>query len=198
MGSNPTWGAKPSWSSPVQDACFSDRRSRVRIPYSVPSNNMGSHVPRLATVPCKDSVEGSIPFDSTSHMTSPTVTSGTKCEAAVLAALVRTEAVVLVPFGVARYDLAFDDGNGIKTVQCKSGRMKNGSVRWNAHSVDRSTHVKTHYRDQVDFFGVWVPETSKTYLVPVTDVPTSEGCLRVDPARNGQVSGVRWANQYEI
>jgi PD-(D/E)XK endonuclease len=91
---------------------------------------------------------------------------GGQTEAVVLSALSKAGYTVLVPFGVARYDLAIDDGSdeSIKTVQCKTGRFRNGSVVWNAHSSHTLTHVRTSYRGQVDYFGVWCPDFEDVYL----------------------------------
>lgn len=52
------------------------------------------------------------------------------------------------------------------------------------------------YREDVDFFGVYCHDRGEVYLVPVMDVPLRGAHLRLEPARNGQQSGVRWASQY--
>jgi hypothetical protein len=63
----------------------------------------------------------------------------------------------------------------------------------NAHVIRRV------YRGEIDFFAVFCPETAGIYLVPIDDVPTASSArLRVEPARNAQVRGVRQAAQYEI
>jgi len=53
---------------------------------------------------------------------------GTRTEAVILSALANAGYTVLMPFGPARYDLAIDahDGNSIKAVQCKTGRLRPG------------------------------------------------------------------------
>lgn len=123
---------------------------------------------------------------------------GDRTEAVVLAALVKAGYTVLIPFGVARYDLAIDarSGTGIKTVQCKTGRVRKGCVVWAASSVDRGTQVRTDYRGQVDFFGIWAPGVSDVFLVPVQDVGRTEGTLRLEATKNNQASSVRWARDY--
>jgi hypothetical protein len=48
-------------------------------------------------------------------------------------------------------------------------------------------------------FGVYSPETGKVYLIPVEDVPMgSKGLLRLQPTKNNQQKGVKWAHMYEI
>lgn len=126
---------------------------------------------------------------------------GDRTEAAVLSALVRAGYTVLVPFGVARYDLAVDsrDGSGIKTVQCKTARLDRGCLIFRAHSMDRRSGTRRGYRGEVDLFGVWCSSLpDSVYLVPVGDVPETMGQLRVDPPNSKQVKGIRWASEYEV
>jgi hypothetical protein len=126
---------------------------------------------------------------------------GDRTEAVVLAALARAGYTVLIPFGVARYDMAIDamDGTGIKTVQCKTARLDRGCVIFRTHSLDRQTGVRRGYKGEVDYFGVWCPaRPDATYLVPVEEVPEIYGWLRVDPAKNGQAAKIKWASQYEV
>jgi hypothetical protein len=119
----------------------------------------------------------------------------------VLSALVRAGYTVLVPFGVARYDLAVDarDGSGIRTVQCKTARLDHGCLVFRTHSLDRRSGTRHGYRGEVDLFGVWsssLPES--VYLVPVNDVPETMGYLRVKPPASKQAKGIRWASEYQI
>jgi len=119
----------------------------------------------------------------------------------VLSFLARAGYTVLVPFGVARYDMAIDfrDGSEIRTVQCKTGRYDRGCIIFRTHSLDRQTRIRKGYRGEVDYFGVWCsarPEAA--YLVPAGDVPETMGWLRVDPVKNGQVEKINWAYKYEI
>lgn len=66
------------------------------------------------------------------------------------------------------------------------------------HSDNGHGWGRRDYRGQVDYFAVYCPETDKVYLVPVEDVGTNEGSLRVEPTLNEQQKGVRWAVDYEI
>lgn len=118
----------------------------------------------------------------------------------VLSALSKAGYTVLVPFGVARYDLAIDDGSGqvIKTVQCKTGRYRGGCIVWNAHSSHTLTHARTSYRGQVDYFGVWCPDFEDVYLVPVELTAAMAGSLRVDPAKIGAAENYRWAKDFVV
>ena len=132
-----------------------------------------------------------------------TVDKGTQTEAVVLSVLAKAGYTVLMPFGPTRYDLAIDarDGLGIKTVQCKTGRIVKSCIVWSTCSVHTQTYVKTDYRGQADFFGVWCPAHGEdVYLVPVDEVGLREGSLRIDPVRlHGQQNReYRWADKFKV
>jgi hypothetical protein len=120
---------------------------------------------------------------------------GERAEAAVLAALACVGKHVLLPFGEQRrYDLAYEEAGRLVKVQCKSGHVRKGVIRFRTHSVGRSSI--RDYREDVDFFGVYCHDRNEVYLVPVNDVPLRGATLRITPPRNGQKSGVRSAAQY--
>ena len=111
---------------------------------------------------------------------------------------------VLVPFGEnTRYDLVIDDGRRLSKVQCKTGRLRGGAVRWSmcsnyAHHPNPRIRQRD-YHGEVDFFAVFCRETGGVYLIPMTQLPLRrEGALRVDAPRNNQKKGIRYAAQYEI
>ncbi len=111
---------------------------------------------------------------------------------------------LLVPFGEnMRYDLVIDDGDRLARVQCKTGRLRNGAVIFNACSSyahhPNPRVVKRDYQGQIDYFAVFCQETRTSYLIPITDVKTRyQAGLRVDPPRNNQRVGIRFAADYEI
>ena len=111
---------------------------------------------------------------------------------------------VLVPFGEnTRYDLVIDDGVALSRVQCKTGRLRQGAIRFKACSTyahHRSPERQSRsYLGDVDFFAVHCPETDGVYLVPIADVPVeSRAALRLSPAKNGQRRRTRAAQRYEI
>lgn len=131
-----------------------------------------------------------------------TTTRGNTTEGVILAALMRAGHVVLVPFGLqADYDIVFEEEGQFHKVQCKTGRLKSGSIIFNLSTVKAKKeggYENRPYGDRVDYFGVYCPETGKCYLVPASEVGNREGSLRVDPPRNGQVKGIRWAKDYEM
>jgi PD-(D/E)XK endonuclease len=119
---------------------------------------------------------------------------------AVMSALQAAGFAVLVPFGEnTRYDLAIDDGWRLSRVQCRSGRLRCGGVRFNtcsSYAHHRPSRFTTRpYFGEIDFFGVYCSETDDVYLVPIEDVPlTRQAALRISPPRNGQTLRVRFAS----
>ena len=123
---------------------------------------------------------------------------------AVMFALRRRGLSILVPFGEnTRYDLAIDDGTRLLRVQCKTGRLRDGAVRFKvcssyAHHPNPSVRNR-NYRGQVDAFAVYCPETGDVYLIPIKDIANNwTGSLRVEWPRNGQRMGVRFAADYLV
>jgi hypothetical protein len=129
---------------------------------------------------------------------------GDRTTLAVTLALRETGFGVLIPFGEnTRYDLVIDDGEKFSRVQCKTGRLRKGAVRFAVCSCYghhlRPGDARRDYRGQVDYFGVYCPETTTVYLVPIEDLPVrSQAALRVEPTRNGQKYNIRPAVDYEI
>ena len=126
---------------------------------------------------------------------------GLRTEAIIAEALVRRGYTVLQPLGVnQRYDLVVDLGGTFVRIQCKTGRLVKGAIRFRVESIRSNTRgaIRRGYAGEVDFFGVWCEAVGRAYLVPMADCPIGEGCLRVEPPRNGQGRRVRWARDYEI
>jgi PD-(D/E)XK endonuclease len=129
---------------------------------------------------------------------------GDKTTLAVMLALREVGYGVLVPFGEnTRYDLVIDDGIALSKVQCKTGRLRGGAVRWSlcsnyAHHPNPRIRQRD-YHGEVDYFAVFCRESGRIYLVPMADLPLRrEGALRVDPPRNNQRKFIRFATKYEI
>jgi hypothetical protein len=129
---------------------------------------------------------------------------GDRTTLAIMLALKAAGFTVLLPFGEnSRYDLVIDDGNRLSRVQCKTGRLRAGAIRFAACSSyahhRRRLVDRRDYHGQVDFFAVYCPETEAVYLIPIKDLPVRvQGALRVAPALNNQRQGVRLAADYEI
>lgn len=126
---------------------------------------------------------------------------GAQTEGRVLAALIKAGYTVAIPFGVARYDLIIETPEGFRRVQCKTGRLREGAIIFNAYSLGSDRRpgkmTKQSYQGAADLFGVFCPELDGTYLVPVENSAV-EVRLRVKAAKNGQKINVRWARDYEL
>ena len=131
---------------------------------------------------------------------------GDQTTAMVLARLLEVYPQVLIPFGEnQRYDLVIEDGDRFIRVQCKTGRLRNGVIRFNACSVtyhhpsnQGTKEYKRDYRGSAELFGVYCRQVGQVYLVPVEEVGTREGILRIEPTRNAQGKKVRWARDFEL
>lgn len=121
---------------------------------------------------------------------------GERSEAAVLAALVEAGKQVLIPFRQTRYDLAYEENGRLVRVQCKTGVLTRGAIWVKTHSRGRSRWLD--YRDDADYFGVYCHERREVYLVPVADLPVRGGHLRLEPPKNRQKAGIRWAAPYLV
>jgi hypothetical protein len=111
---------------------------------------------------------------------------------------------VSVPFGEnTRYDLVIDDGCSLARVQCKTGRLREGGVRWSTCSSyahhPNPRMVQRDYVGDIDYFAVYCPETAGVYLIPIGDAQLRRmGILRVDAPKNNQRRLIRFASDYEI
>jgi hypothetical protein len=108
---------------------------------------------------------------------------------------------VLLPFGdTLRYDLVLERQGIFERIQCKTGWLRDGVIRFAASSssLHRKDGKRKSYRGQIELFGVYCPDNQKTYLIPVNDVGRTEGTLRVRASRNKQHAHIRWAEKYEI
>jgi hypothetical protein len=129
---------------------------------------------------------------------------GDTSQLAIMLGLDHAGYAFFIPFGEnTRYDIVIDEGYRLARVQCKTGRLKSGAVRFRACSSyahhPNPKLLKRDYLGEIEYFGVYRRETEGVYLVPIEDVPVRrEGALRVDPARNGQAHRVRLAANYQI
>jgi hypothetical protein len=136
-------------------------------------------------------------------MARDTSLTGDVSRAQIIAALALQGKAVLVPLTEGRrYDLVIEEEGRFFRVQCKTGRLIQGAVRFYPCSVDSRSQpgrcVRKGYVGEVEFFGVYCPDNGKCYLVPVDEAP-ERGChLRVDAPRNGQKTRIRWAEDFEI
>lgn len=124
----------------------------------------------------------------------------------VIARLVQAGKFLLLPFGEnQRYDIVIDEGDHFVRVQCKTGRIQNGVVYFPTcsstyhHPNNQGLKCYQHpYKGQADLFGVYCPDNDRVYLVPVNECGGRAASLRIEPSKNNQARGVRWARDYEL
>ncbi|MBA3652714.1 MAG: hypothetical protein H0W70_00820 [Actinobacteria bacterium] len=124
---------------------------------------------------------------------------GARAELEVATALARAGFAVYLPLlnGHGRVDLVFEGADGmLKRAQCKTSRLKDGCISF--RTCSNTGNVPADYRGQIDVFAVYSPEMDAVYVVPVDDVGTRYGYLRVDKPRSSQQQGIRWAEPYRL
>jgi hypothetical protein len=124
---------------------------------------------------------------------------GVKSVGIIMSRLIGMGKTVLLPIGdCERYDLVVDEGTKFVRIQCKTGRLVKGTLRFKAAStnLEHGKWTQKDYRGQADVFGVYCRELDKVYLVPVSEVGRREGSLRIEPTRT--TNNVRWAKDFEM
>ncbi|HEY2072029.1 MAG TPA: group I intron-associated PD-(D/E)XK endonuclease [Gaiellaceae bacterium] len=127
---------------------------------------------------------------------------GAIAEAAIACEAIKLGIGVLKPIGDMRYDFVFDTGDRLIRVQRKWGRRL-GDVIIGAFYANRRARegLRRSYYDakEVDAFAIYCADLDRCFFVPISDL---DGCkqvqLRLEPTRNNQASGIRWAREYEF
>ncbi|AZH24332.1 group I intron-associated PD-(D/E)XK endonuclease [Haloplanus aerogenes] len=127
-------------------------------------------------------------------------TRGQQSEAAVLHAFVRHEIPVLQPFGDnERYDIVVEISDTFYKIQVKTGRLENGRIQFETRSTGTLTRQieKESYEGQIDAFAVYSPDSGDTYVVPISDAPSTSMSLRItDPEKASP--NINWADDFGI
>jgi hypothetical protein len=135
-------------------------------------------------------------------LTNHPVDVGLRTEGAILSELMHRGYSVLVPWGVnQRYDLVLDlDGEFVRA-QCKTGRIRNGTIEFSTRSVQCNTRkvVSRDYTGDIDVFLVYCPAKPRdVYCVPVEIAGSYRTYLRIEPTLNGQAQRIHWASDYTL
>jgi len=125
---------------------------------------------------------------------------GAKSESIVMAAMLSMGLDILIPFGHNhRYDLVVESNRGFIRIQCKTGRKTTtGSIIFNTSSVGTGTKERKNYKEDIDYFAVYCPQTSGVYMVPVISVPDTVGTLRTNSPKSNRPRKLLYAQDYEI
>ncbi len=130
-----------------------------------------------------------------------TIQKGDLSVAMIIANFLKKRIVVLKPLSeLHRYDLVIDRGHGFERIQCKTGRLRAGAIRFKTCSTTahhkNPNHARQSYKGQIENFAVYCPDNDICYLVPVDDVNESEAILRIELPRNNQKLGIKLATDY--
>lgn len=126
---------------------------------------------------------------------------GLRSELALANAFVQLGYAVFLPVGHNhRCDLVVEHGERLLRVQCKTGRLRDGVIKFNTVSVRCNTNntVRRSYEGEVDGFAVWCPQNRSGYYVPIEEVASGIATLRVEATGNNQSRGVRWASESRL
>jgi hypothetical protein len=127
---------------------------------------------------------------------------GAVAEAAIAYAALELGVGVWRPLADERCDLIFDLRPTLVRVQCKWASRLGDVIylrcyrnRRNADGLLRQLYA----REDVDAFAVYCAELRTCYFVLFDEVPAKGTLLlRLQPTRNNQKVGIRWAQDYEI
>ena len=124
-------------------------------------------------------------------------------EAGITAMVIQLGLTVLRPLCEGRrYDLAIDLEPELLRVQCKLARHVSGvlSVRLKTNRLTPAGYVSTSYSSaEVDAIAAYVPGLHRGFLIPIEEAAGRCALhLRLNPARNNQARGVKWARDYEL
>ena len=101
-----------------------------------------------------------------------------------------------------RYDLVFDDGERLLRVQCKWAVRRGDVVVVWAMSSRRTAdgYARRPYTaDEVDAIAAYCAAVERCYFVPIEVLDRRPALsLRLEPTRNNQRVGVRWAVDFEF
>jgi DNA-binding CsgD family transcriptional regulator len=121
---------------------------------------------------------------------------GDRSMAQILAAFLRADMKVLMPFGDRfRYDLVVDEDGKFIRVQCKTARFRGDSFEFACRSTNWNTGKSSSYGGQCEVFAVYLRENNKVYIFRVDACPSASCCARLVecPQKN-----VRMADRHEF
>jgi hypothetical protein len=126
---------------------------------------------------------------------------GAIAEAAIAFEAVKLGIGVYVPIGDERYDLIFDLRPRLLRVQCKWANRYDDVVVVRLYSARRARDGlrRTFYSaDEIDAFAAYCADTGRCYFCDLHEACQNELRLRLEPTRNNQAKGIRWASDYDF
>lgn len=101
----------------------------------------------------------------------------------------------------SRYDFIIDVNNVLYKVQVKTCNLKDDGARLEfatstSHTNTQGTKNLSYNSNEVDFFATFIE--NKCYLIPFMDCGKRVQSLRLEPTKNGQTQGIRFAKDYTL
>ena len=128
---------------------------------------------------------------------------GLVAETAIIHECVKRGIGVARPLDDAPYDLILDLGPRLIRVQCKWAARRGGVVVIRTGRCRRGREGNIIHRsygpDEIDAIAAYCLDTGRCYLLPhELSVNRSLVQLRLAPAKNNQVEGIRWARDHDL
>ena len=127
---------------------------------------------------------------------------GLVAETAVVHECAKLGISVSRPLDDQRYDLILDLGSKLLRVQCKWAARTGDvvAIRTLTSRRSRDGHIHRRYAaHEIDAIVAFCEETGRCYLLPQElSVDRSLVLLRLEPTRNNQAAGIRWAREFEL
>jgi hypothetical protein len=123
-------------------------------------------------------------------------------ETAVLHECAKLHVPVAKPLDDQKYDLIFDLGEKLLRVQCKWAARIGDVVSIRTRTCRRAREGlihRTYGPDEIDAIAAFCAATGCCYLLPhELSVDRAAVQLRLEPTKNNQAAGIRWARDYEF
>jgi hypothetical protein len=98
------------------------------------------------------------------------------------------------------YDFAIEVDDSFYKIQAKTAYSgpRQGTVRFETVSTKARSdgYVRTSYEDLIDFFAVYNPHLSESYLISVEEAATGKMEIRFVEAKNNQQKGINWHEEF--
>jgi hypothetical protein len=128
---------------------------------------------------------------------------GAVAEAGITSMVIQLGLTVLRPLCEGgRYDLIVDLEPELLRVQCKLARSLPGVLSVHLQTCRHTPrgYVRTNYSAaEVDAIGAYSPALHRGFLIPISEASGRSAIhLRLEPTRNNQAQGIKWARDYEL
>ena len=128
---------------------------------------------------------------------------GWLAEAAVIHECAKLGVPVAKPLDDQRYDLVLDLGTRFLRVQCKWSPRIGDVIAVRTRTCRRAREGRLIHRGykpgEIDAIAAYCAENGTSYLLPIElSVNRTSVQLRLEPTKNNQVSGIRWARDFEF